>query len=328
LPTDKSVIFLSCGQLAVGCAGPALAMQKVAAEIGWKFKIIDGNFGIGDGLNSGMRQAIAAKPDAIVVHGTPCPIILQPLREAKAAGIPVFNIQADDCNDPKNGGEQMFVDMPQNKDFVTAADFLFQWGFTQAAYLIDATQGHARILRDAYVGGLMGEDQTAGQDAALAKCADCKVVGTATWVGADAGPTGALNKKFSTLLTQHPEANAVLLSYDSVATSFGLSKLILDAGRQDTMIVVGGEGYTAAQHLIREDAGLTAVTANSADWLAWGAVDTMNRYFNHAPLAAEGVGFRVIDAGHNLSPDGQDYAPPASAFDLRAIYLKSWGVAH
>ncbi|MCO5066743.1 MAG: substrate-binding domain-containing protein [Rhizobiaceae bacterium] len=330
MAAGKSIIFLSCGQLSVGCAGPALAMEKIASQIGWKYKIIDGNFGINDGLNSGMRQAIAAVPDAIVVHGIPCPQILQPLKEAKAAGIPVINIQSDDCNDPKNGGaaaEGMYVNMQFNKDFVTAADFFYMWGYTQASYLIDVTQGHARILRDVYTGGAQGDYQAAGQDAALAKCTDCKILGTVEWGPADAGPNGVLNQKFSTLLTKYPDANAVLLTYDAVATSFGLSKLIVDAGRQGSMTVMGGEGYAAAQQLIREKAGLTAVAGQSAEWMAWGALDAINRKLNNQPQVPQGVGFRVIDANHNLSPAGQDYAPPASIIDLKAIYLKSWGIS-
>lgn len=329
LASNKSVIFLSCGQAAAGCAGPALAMKEITKRIGWKYKIIDGAFGVNDGYNSGMRQAIAAKADAIVVHGIACPQILQPLKEAKAAGIPVINIQAADCDDPKNPGgpsEPLFVNMQFNKGFKTAVEFFYQAGFTQASYLIDATQGHATILRDSYASSLQGVYQTAGQDAALAKCGDCKVVATVHWVAADGGASGVLNQKFTTLLTQYPAANAALLSYDSVATSYGISKMIADAGRQKSMVVVGGEGYAPAQQLIREGNGLTADAGQSPEWMAWGALDTMNRYFNKSPLVPEGIGYRVIDASHNLSPEGKDYSPPKSLIDLQGIYLKSWGV--
>jgi ribose transport system substrate-binding protein len=329
LASSKSVIFLSCGQLSAGCAGPANAMKEITKLIGWKYKIIDGAFGVNDGYNSGMRQAIAAKPDAIVVHGIACTQIQQPLKEAKAAGIPVINIQAADCDDPKTPGgpsEALFVNMQFNKDFKSAVEFFYQAGFTQASYLIDATQGHATILRDRYTGSLQGDYQTAGQDAALAKCSDCKVVGTVHWVAADAGAGGPLHQKFTTTLTQFPDANAAILTYDSVATSYGISKLIADAGRQKSMVVVGGEGYAPAQQLIRGGAGLTADVGQSPEWMAWGAIDTMNRYFNKSPLVPEGIGYRVIDDSHNLSPEGQDYTPPKSLIDLQGIYLKSWGV--
>jgi ribose transport system substrate-binding protein len=323
---NKSVIFLSCGQISEGCSGPGLAMKEITKLIGWKYKVIDGAFGVNDGYNSGMRQAIAAKPDAIFVHGIACSQILQPLKEARAAGIPVVNIQAADCDDPKNPGgpsESLFVNMQFNKNFKSAVDFFYQAGFTQASYVINATQGHATILRDSYTGSLQGDYQTAGQDAALAKCTDCKVLKTIGWGPTDGGPNGVLNQKFTTIITQFPNANAALLSYDSVAASNGVSKAITNAGRQKSMTVVGGEGYAAGQQLIRDGAGLTADVGQSAEWMAWGALDTLNRYLNKSPLVPEGIGYRVIDASHNLSPDGKNYSAP---IDLRGIYLKSWGV--
>jgi ribose transport system substrate-binding protein len=329
LAPNKSVIFLSCGQLAPACAGVGSAINKVSEQIGWKSRVIDGKFGVNDGYNSGMRQAIAAKPDAIVVHAIGCSEILQPLKEAKEAGIPVINIQAPDCDDPKNPGgpsEPLFINMQFNKDFKSAVDFFYQAGFNQASYLINATKGKATILRDRYTGNAQGQYQAAGQDAALAKCSECKVVSTVDWVAADGGAGGVLTQKFTTILTQHPEANAALLSYDSVATSYGLSKAIVDAGRQKSMVVVGGEGFAPAQQLIRDGAGLTADVGQSVEWSAWGALDTVNRHLNASPLVPQGIGFRIIDASHNLSPKGEDYSPPNPPIDLKGTYFKSWGV--
>nr|WP_284507004.1 substrate-binding domain-containing protein [Caballeronia sp. GAFFF1] len=303
-------------------------MEKIAKRISWKYKIIDGAFGVNDGYNSGMRQAIALKPDAIVVHGIACTQITQPLKEAKAAGIPVVNLQGADCDDPKTQGgpsESLFVNVQFNKDFKTAADFFYQAGFTQASYVIDATQGHARVVRDKYTGSLQGFYQAAGQDAAFAKCSDCKVVGTVEWGPTDGGAGGVLNQKFRTLLIRFPDANAAVFSYDSVATTFGLAKAIADAGRQRSMIVVAGEGYAPAQQMIREGA-VTADVGQSSEWMAWAAIDTMNRFFNKSPIVPEGIGYRVIDANHNLSREGQDYSPPNPPIDLQGTYLRSWGV--
>lgn len=60
--------------------------------------------------------------------------------------------------------------------------------------------------------------------------------------------------------------------------------------------------------------------------MAWGAVDTMNRLFNGQPPVPQGIGYRVIDANHNLSPEGQGYSPPNPPIDLEGTYLKSWGI--
>jgi ribose transport system substrate-binding protein len=326
LATGKTVYFVSCGQSAPGCSGPADAVASVGKQVGWNVKIIDGNFDVGNAYANGIRQAIAAKADAIAVHGIGCSQILQPLLEAKAAGIPVFNSEGIDCSDPKNpggAGAPLFVDMQFNKGFPSAAEFFKEWGFLQASYIIDATKGKATILRDNYTGSVQGAYQMAGQDEALAKCNGCKVLSSVDWVPSDSGANGPLDQKFTTVLTKYPSANAAMLSYDSVATTDGVSKAILDAGRQNSMVVVGGEGYAPALQLIGSSGGLSADFGQSAAWIGWGLVDTMNRYFNKSPLVPEGIGFRLVDKSHNMPPAGTNYAPP---IDFESTYLKSWGV--
>ena len=61
--------------------------------------------------------------------------------------------------------------------------------------------------------------------------------------------------------------------------------------------------------------------------MAWGAVDAINRHFNQSPQVPQGIGYRLIDASHNLGPEGKDYAPPNPPIDLSGTYLKSWGVS-
>ncbi|GAA1000204.1 sugar ABC transporter substrate-binding protein [Subtercola frigoramans] len=326
LPANKNVIFLSCGQAAPGCSGIPNAMATVAQKVGWKFQIIDGAFNANGAYGTGMRQAIAAKPDAIVVSGIGCAEIAQPLAEAKAAGIPVFNIQGADCDDPKNDGgasAPLFVDMQFNSAFATSGQYFYEWGFLQASYAIDATEGNAKILRTGYTGSIYGEYQKEGQDAALAKCSGCNVLSTVDWVATDLGAGGPLQQKFTTVLNQYPDANAALLNFDSVATTGGVAKAISDADRQGGMTVVAGEGFAPALQLIRDGGGLNADPAQSASWTAWGGIDAMNRYFNNVPQVPEGIGFRFVDVDHNMMPDGQDFESP---IDYQTTYLTSWGL--
>ncbi|MGP3534079.1 sugar ABC transporter substrate-binding protein [Microbacterium sp. RD1] len=325
LAEAKKVVFVSCGQASPGCAGPPNEMANIAEQIGWDYQIVDGALNANNGWANGIRQAIALKPDAIVSHGVDCASILQPLEEAKAAGIPVFNIQAADCDDPKNTdgpGEPLFVNLQFNEDAKTAGAFFYQWGQMQAAYVINATQGDAKIIQTKHT-GLFGQYQYEGQMDMLEKCRGCEVVAVVETTGADSAAGGAFEQRFRTTLAQHPEANAAILNFDSSATQSGLSKAIVDAGRQDSMVVVAGEGYAPALQLIRENGGLTADPASSARWLAWGTVDTINRFFNGEDPVPQGIGFRMVDKDHNMMPDGEDYDPP---IDFQEVYLKSWGV--
>jgi ribose transport system substrate-binding protein len=320
----KSVIFVSCAQSSPGCAGPPNEMAIAAKLVGWNYKIIDGANNVNNGWATGIRQAIAAKPNAIVVHGISCADAKQPFIEAKAAKIPVLALAGSDCSDPLTpggAGESLFHAVPFTKDVPNTGTFFEKVGELQAAYVIDATEGKAKIIRTDYT-PTFGEHQRRGQDAMLAKCPDCKVIADVKWTGPDSNANGPLVQKFRTVLAQHPDANAVILNYDSTATSSGLSRAIKDTGRAGDLKVVASGGYASAVQLIRENGGLNADTANSDMWLAWAALDSLNRLFNGQPLVPEGIGFRLIDKEHNMMPPGKDYEPP---LDFRSVYKKSWG---
>jgi ribose transport system substrate-binding protein len=324
---NKTVIFVSCGQASPGCAGPPNEMAKAAKIMGWRYSIVDGALDANNGWATAMRQAIAEKPDAIVVHGINCQDTKAAFLEAKAQGIGVLGIESADCSDPDNpGGPSAPLFTIGNFQFSSSAPnagaFFQQWGELQAAYIIDATEGHAKVIRTVFTSAF-GRHQQQGQDLMLAKCSGCKVLDNVSWVSADSVPGGPLTQKFTTALIQNPSANAAILNFDSTATSAGLGKVIVDEGRSNNMISVAGEGYAAALQLIRDGQGLTADPAHSGKWEAWAAADELNRYFNHKPLVPEGVGFRMIDKGHNMMPAGQDYTPP---INYQSIYLKSWGV--
>lgn len=321
----KNIIVVSCGQTAQGCSGPANEIGAVAELVGWNHKIIDGALNTNGGWAAGVRQAIAAKPDAIVV-GMGCADVKQPLLEAKAAGIPVVGMYSLDCSDPKNDGgpsQSLFTEVQYTDEASSTGQFWKEWGRIQAAYVVNATGGAAKVLRSNYE-TVQGAYLKEGQDEVLAKCPSCDVVGEVGWNAADSNAGGPLEQKFRTLLVQHPEANAAMLNWDAIATSSGLSKAIKDSGRADSMVAVAGFGYTAALQLIESKGGLTADLGNDGKWAAWGAVDTLNRLFHGEPAVPQGVGFRLIDKDHNMPPAGQDYSSPV---DYRDVYLASWGVA-
>jgi ribose transport system substrate-binding protein len=325
IANGKSVIFISCGQAAPGCAGVPNEMATPAKLVGWKYQIVDGRLNAGNGWANGIRQAIAAKPDAIIVHGMNCPDVQQPIQDAVNAGIPVMGLEDVDCNDPLlpgGGGKALFkASMQYTNADKTGGDYFYRWGAYQADYVINATKGNAKVIRTDYE-SIFGAHQKAGQDAELKKCSGCKIVADIKFGAADQTPNGPLFQKFNTVLVQHPEANAVILNFDTDVNTAGLSKAIVDNGRKSA-VVVGGEGYAPALQLIRTGQGLNADPAHDGHWMAWAAVDNLNRFFNGQPLVPQGVGFRIIDKDHNMMPQGKDYATPV---DYRSAYKKLWGV--
>jgi len=327
-PRGKTVIFT--------ILRPAVPWMRRTRRSKWRGqrRRLDGNTGSIDGAlnqNNGyatsIRQAIAAKPDAIVLHGQNCAEVKQPLQDAKNAHIPVFAIVALDCSDPKTPGgpsASLFTGVLQyNEGAKDAGAYFKQIGQQQVAYLADATKGNAKIIRTSFV-QTFGLYQKEGQDEALKKCPGCKIVADVPFTGAESAPGGVLTQKFRTVLTQHPEATAVLLNFDSTASSSGLSKAIVDAGRKNQLVVVASEGYKTGLTLMRNQAGLNAMPSYSGKWMAWGMADELNRYFNGKPFVPEGIGLRLVDRTHDDTPAGQDYTPP---IDYVAAYKHLWGAS-
>jgi ribose transport system substrate-binding protein len=320
-----SIVFVSCGQEAPGCANVPDAMEEPAKKLGWNFRIINGKLDVNNGWPNGVREAVAAKPDVIIVHGMNCPEIEQPLKEAKAAGIPVMGLEDVDCNDKYVGGGEPLFSIPIKfaKGEENGEEFFDLWGKLSADYVIDASKGEGKIIQTLYETPF-GKHQLQGQEEELKKCSGCEVVATLPFTANEETPNGPVYQKYTTLLTQNPEANASLFNFDSLGATAGLSKAIVDAGRAEEMVVGAGEGSKPILQLMEEgNKGWTGETAFDAKRIAWGAIDEINRYLNNQPPVLEGAGFRLVTKGNNMPPAGHEYESPTK---YKPIYEKSWGL--
>jgi ribose transport system substrate-binding protein len=308
----KSVWWINCGAAAAGCNDPAKAGIEAGKALGWRMTDYDAAF---VNQSKGIRAAIAAKADAIITHGMTCDSNMQAVKEARAAGIAMLNMEHLDCT-----GQKLFnVPFIPNK---TTPDwphyFSDAWGKPEVEYAIAKTKGNLKAIIADDIDGF-AKTVTDGQNAAMAECSTCKIVDTVKF-GAAQLSDGTLTAKFKTALTAHPEANAVIYPYDTVVSLAGLSKAIKQAGRTD-MIVVSEGGYAPTMDLIRKGGeGLTAVNANSAGIVGYSAIDALNRYFQGTPPRPEGLGFRMIDAEHGMPPTGGYVSP----LPYKALFKKAW----
>lgn len=319
-----SIAFISCGQEAPGCADVPDAMKEPAAKMGWAFRIFDGKFNVNDGYSRAFREALATKPNAIVVNGINCDEIEQPIKEAVAAKIPVMGLESFDCSDKYAGKGPKLYSIPviYNKGASGTAGWFEEWGARMADYVVDASKGEAKAIVVKYNAPL-GDHVAAAQEAVLTKCSGCKVVAEVPFQASENVPNGPEVQKFNTVLAQQAEANAVLPPFDSSLVTAGIAKAIVDAHRE-SMVVVGAEGSAPADTAIMEGGGITAEPAAfDNSWMGWAALDELNRYFNHQAPANEGIGYTTVDKSHNMPPKGQNYT---TSVPYKEIYEKSWGV--
>jgi ribose transport system substrate-binding protein len=314
---NVSVVWVSCGQEAPGCAAPAKAGEEAARKLGWKYHVTDAKLGVSNGNQRAVREAITLDPDVLVMYGTGCSEGQQALKEAKDAGITIIGVGSLDCD--TDGGESLYeLETVFSKKNTDNERFVTQWGENQAAYVIDSTAGKAKIIEVASEVPF-GQVVTEAWDKVLGECGECEVVDKIPFTNEEMAPSGPLYQKFTSALVQHPEATVVLTTFNTPYTVSGLSKAVIDAGRDD-LIVVGAEGDGPSNELIEGEKGLTAsAAAYSSTRLAWATMDEINRFMNDEELVPEGIGQITLAKGHNLPPNGEywegktPYAPEYEA---------------
>jgi ribose transport system substrate-binding protein len=308
-----------------------------AKLMGWNLKLFDGKFNP-DTWVSGIRQAIAAKADGIILYAIDCATVKAALDDAKKANIPVVGWEAIDCDqavsktgqlqntgqpglfsaaltypDPANPGQQL--------NFAEAVNSIDAG--TQAVGLTAGTEGKGKIVKlketDFPVTLLLDE----GFERGLKQyCPACEVVSTVSFTGADIG--APLQQKVAQALAQHPEADGVYTVYDAAAQA--AAPAVVASGRKDKLYVMTGEGSAPVADLVRADRGANAGAGYSVDWEGWASMDAMNRLLNGEKPTGKGfpsgLGYQLYDKDHNLPPKGKPYQP---AIDFRAAYQKAWG---
>lgn len=312
-----NVIWVSCGGESPGCSKPAEYFLEAAKALGWNAKVIDGKLNVNNGYSNALRTAIAAKPDAIIAHGINCEEVKASLQEAKAANMPIVEASSVDCP-----GEE-FYSVPEifSEEVGNTQEFYEQYAENQADYAIDKTEGKAKVILAEYQGP-WGNNMGEAWKREFDKCSECEILDTIPLQASELAPNGPVFQRFTTDLVKYPEANAAVFAFDTLVTYTGLSKAVVDAGRANDMVVVGGEGFAEAIQLITENKGNTAEGgAYDNSWASWAIADETNRFLNGEESVPQGIGFRVIDKTNNLPPAGQDYS---SEFDYKKAYEEVW----
>ena len=319
---DKKVVIISAGQASISSSIPVGAAEEAAQAAGWKTEVYDAQLNPANAAGL-VRQAIASGADGIVLQAIDCPGVKGPLQEAKAKGIQVVGIYSFDCNDPLfKGNDPALFSGQINYGKDAAADigeFTKKYGADQAKAVIAATDGKAKVIFFNSPTVTVLNYTGAGFKEEIEKCAECEIVAEVEFAGAELGPN--LQQKATSALLQHPEANAVKSPYTS-ATLLGIAPAVVQSGRANKLYVMGGEGFAPELDLMRANQGVDAVNIAPSDWTGWASIDTLNSLFTKQPIADSGLGWQLVDQGHNLPAAG----PFVPKVDYKAAYKQAWGV--
>jgi ribose transport system substrate-binding protein len=317
----KKVWIISPGQIGESASIPTNAAKEAGELVGWNMTLYDSKLDVAN-FSLGIRQAVAAKADGIILQSIDCPLVKQALAEAREAKVKIVAYYALDCDDPSVNGQPLYDGSVNfGSQFGTYADLTRAWGAAKANWVIARTKGRAKVISFKQDELLVVKYIREGFEQELAKCKTCEIVKTVDFTLADLGPK--LQQKAQSALLQHPEANAIHVPYDS-AMLLGISAALLESGRNDQLEVIAGEGFPTNIQLIRDNKGEDAANAFPARWTGYAAIDSLNSLFNGTPPQDSGIGYKLIDREHNLPPAGQGYE---AGVDYKAAYKKAWGVA-
>jgi len=312
--TGANVWWISCGESIPACSGPAAAAAEAAEVLGWDFHIADGALNVGGGNATAIRTALAANPDALVLHGISCEAVRQPLLEAKDQGVPVLALEGLDCAD-----QPLFsAPMKYGEEFTTVEEYFQSWGYWDGSY-IAAAYPEATIIEERGSEPLFVE-VAKGFDAVMKNCAHCTIVDTISFTSPDQVPNGPLSQRLRASLAANPTVNVVMMPVDSGIQTGGGAQDVAESGI-DGLTIVGGTGGNPQMWEYLRDGIATMITAHDVDWFSWAAVDNVNRVLAGEETVPQGLGIRAITLEANLPAVGEQYHSPV---EWRAAYESVW----
>lgn len=310
----KTVWEISCAEAAEGCHLFSKELEEAAEKLGWKLNVFDGNFNANGAYSTGIRQAVAAGADGIILNGVDCEDVTQPLNEAQAQGVvTVLASAAFNCKSgPKADGAVI-----SQASLPTPEKWSVAWGEDKANWTIAKMGGEGEVLNITFAGVPHVAPLNEGFEKVMAACAKCKV--QTLEVTLEDLSSNAFAEKVSAALVAHPNVKAVVTPYDNLITQ-GVIPALKQSGGVGQTLVLGGEGLPGSIALI-EKGEQTGDIGYDTGWTAWAAADSLNRLFAGEMLVPEGFGFTAVEKGHNM-PTGDRGVE--SKIDYREAYETVW----
>ncbi len=308
----KTIIYLAGDMRNGGTEGVSRGVEEAAKAAGWTLRILDGRGDI-SARTAALNQAIALKPDGIIVGGFDALEQNAALQGLKEAGIPYVGWHAtvNPGPDPKTG---MFANVNTRIADVaqTAADLAIVDSGGKAGVVIFGDSNYEMAIGKARM-----------MEADIKKCAGCTVLSLEDSPMTEASTrmpqlTTSLLQRFGDKWTYSLAVND--LYYDFMAASLSAAG---KSGTDTPHNISAGDGSESAFQRIRAQQNQMATVPEPLQEQGWQLVDELNRAFNKQPWSGYVSGIHLVTAD-NIAFDGG----PKNMFDpdngYRKAYTKIW----
>ena len=309
----KTVIYVSADQRNGGIQEVGDGVKEAGKAIGWTVRVLDGQGSV-SGIHSAFSQAVALKPDGIVVGGYDVVQNAGDIEQASARGIRIVAWHGG----PKPGPMAQYhvlsnIGSDSAKVAKVAADYaIAQSGgkagvviFTDSAYAIALAK--AKMMRD--------EIQTVPGCTVLS-FEDTPLADTST----------RMSQLTTSLLQRYGKKWTYSLAINDLYYDF-IGPPLISAGRDPSgppVNISAGDGSNSAFERIRSGQFQAATVPEPLRLQGWQVIDEMNRGFSGQPASGYVAPVHLVTA-KNVDLDGgkKDIYDPDNNY--RDAYKKIWG---
>jgi ribose transport system substrate-binding protein len=310
----KFIVYPSQDQRNGGALGVGNGVQEACQAIGWQFRLIDGQ-GTTNGQAAAIQQAIALKPDGIILGTIDAASQKNAIAAAVAQGIPIVGWHSAGTPGPQ----------PDLSLFTNVESDPVQTGQVSGAYTVamaDGKAGVAIFTDNTYAIAVVKSDNM--------RMAVEAVEGSSVLAFEDT-PIAEVQTRMPPLMTslyqQFGEKLNWMIAVNDLYFDFAIPTLrTLGASPGGPpQMVSGGDGSVSAYDRVRQGQYQAATIPEPLNLHGWQAVDEMNRAFAGQPPSGYATPVHLVTAD-NIQFDGG----PNNIFDpdngYRDQYKKIWGV--
>jgi ribose transport system substrate-binding protein len=308
----KTIVILAADMKNGGILGVVNGIQEAAGALGWTVTALDGAGSIG-GRTAAFGQAMALKPDGIIINGFDAVEQKPAMEQAKAAGIPMVswhaasnvgpvpevgvfaNVTTDAMQVSKSAADWTFLDAGGKPGVII---------FTDSTYAIAIAKADRMKKEIEDLGGTVLE------------YVDTPIAETSQRMPQ---LTTSLLQKYGDKWTHSLAIND--LYYDFMGPSLASAGI---AGNGKPVNVAAGDGSESAYQRIRAKQYQAVTVAEPLNLQGWQLVDELNRAFSGVAWSGYVSPLHVVTSA-NVEFDGG----PKNSFDpdngYRDQYKKIWG---
>lgn len=307
--SGKTLVYVAQTMTNPGVAGNVKGVQEAAKAIGWKVRVIDGQ-GDQAGIAAAMGQAIALKPDGIVIGGFDPGSVSAQVKQANTASIPLIGWHALGTPGPSSD-PKLFSNVTTKVEDVAKIS---------ADYIIAQSNGTAGVVvfTDNSIPFAAGKAKMIEDE--LATCSSVKLLKESNIPIPDAGTRTP--QEFSSLASSLGDkwTYSVAINdlyFDNAATPLRAAG---KDGNGEPFNVGAGDGSEAAFQRIASGQYQAATVPEPLAQEGWQIVDEFNRSFNNVAASDYVPAVHIVDADNVGTTTSWD---PDNGY--RDAYRKIWG---